>query len=134
VRRCSIGLGETGATKVAIHVDVDTIDADEIRLGLGADLGGLNSAEARRVVADVYGLAEIVALTIAEFIARQRCTCSSFWPGFHCSVREPEQTPHDRVCACRACPAISRCSSILATNSRIDLLDRCLLERLTSRS
>ena len=34
-------LDTTGATKVAIHFDVDTIDADEIQLGLGADLGGL---------------------------------------------------------------------------------------------
>jgi arginase len=41
------------ATKVAIHFDVDTIDANEIRLGLGADFGGLTSTEARRVVADI---------------------------------------------------------------------------------
>jgi arginase len=34
-------LDDTGATKVAIHFDVDTIDAEEIQLGLGADLGGL---------------------------------------------------------------------------------------------
>jgi arginase len=40
-------LGDTGATKVAIHFDVDTIDTDEIQLGLGADLGGLSTAEAR---------------------------------------------------------------------------------------
>jgi arginase len=38
-------------TKVAIHIDVDTIDGNEIELGLGADRGGLTSAEARRVVA-----------------------------------------------------------------------------------
>ena len=46
-------LGDTGATKVAIHFDVDTIDANEVQLGLGADLGGLSTAEARRVVADI---------------------------------------------------------------------------------
>jgi arginase len=40
-------LGRTGATKVAVHFDVDTIDADEVRLGLGADRGGLTSAQAR---------------------------------------------------------------------------------------
>jgi arginase len=56
---------------VAIHFDVDTIDADEIQLGLGADLGGLTTAEARRVVADIDSAAEVVALTIAEFIPRQ---------------------------------------------------------------
>src|SRR5215207_7651426 len=64
-------LGGTGATKVAIHFDVDTIDADEIQLGLGADLGGLGTAEARRVVADIDSAAEVVALTIAEFIPCQ---------------------------------------------------------------
>ena len=54
-------LADTGATKVAIHFDVDTIDADEIQLGLGADRGGLTTAEARRVVADIDGAAEVVA-------------------------------------------------------------------------
>jgi arginase len=64
-------LGDSGATKVAIHFDVDTIGADEIQLGLGADLGGLSTAEARRVVADIDRAAEVIALTIAEFIPRQ---------------------------------------------------------------
>ena len=56
---------------MAIHFDVDTIDADEIQLGLSADLGGLTSAQARRLVADIDGAAEVVGLTIAEFIPRQ---------------------------------------------------------------
>jgi len=64
-------LAGTGATKVAVHFDVDTIDADEIQLGLGADRGGLTSAQVRRVVADLDGAAEVLALTIAEFIPRQ---------------------------------------------------------------
>jgi arginase len=64
-------LAGTGATKVAIHFDVDTIDADEIQLGLGADRGGLTSAQARRVVADLNGASTVVALTIAEYIPRQ---------------------------------------------------------------
>jgi hypothetical protein len=68
---CSTGSTPPGATMVAIHFDVDTIDADEVQLGLGADRGGLSTAEARRVVADIDGAAEVVALTIAEFIPRQ---------------------------------------------------------------
>ncbi len=60
-------LNRIGATKVAIHFDVDTIDANEIRLGLGADLGGLTSAETRRLVADINGAVEVVALTIAGY-------------------------------------------------------------------
>ena len=49
---------------------MDTIDADEIQLGLGADRGGLTSAQARRVVADVDVALDVVALTIAEYIPR----------------------------------------------------------------
>ena len=75
-------LGDTGTTKVAIHFDVDTIDADEIQLGLGADLGGLSTAEARRVVADIDGAAEVVALTIAEFIPRQMMHLQQILAGF----------------------------------------------------
>ncbi|WP_129660516.1 arginase family protein [Rothia halotolerans] len=64
-------LRETGASKVAVHFDVDTIDSDEVRLGLGADRGGLTSEQARRVVADVDREADVVALSIAEFVPRQ---------------------------------------------------------------
>lgn len=64
-------LRRTGASKVAIHFDVDTVDSDEIRLGLGADVGGLTSGQARRVVADVGDAADVVAMTIAEFVPRQ---------------------------------------------------------------
>jgi arginase len=74
--------GDTGATKVAIHFDVDTIDADEIQLGLGADLGGLTTAEACRVVADIDSAAEVVALTIAEFIPRQVMHLQQILAGF----------------------------------------------------
>ena len=75
-------LGDTGATNVAMHFDVDTIDADELQLGLGADLGGLTTAEARRVVADIDGAAEVVALTIAEFIPRQVMHLQQILAGF----------------------------------------------------
>jgi arginase len=87
-------LSDTGATKVAIHFDVDTIDADEIQLGLGADLGGLSTAEARRVVADIDGAAEVVALSIAEFIPRQVMHLEQILAGFPLLGRELEQTPH----------------------------------------
>ena len=75
-------LGDTGATKVAIHFDVDTIDTDEIQLGLGADLGGLSTAEARRVFADIDGVAEVIALTIAEFIPHQMMQLQQILAGF----------------------------------------------------
>jgi arginase len=62
---------ETGATKVAIHFDVDTIDGAEMRLGLGKDDGGLSSEQARRVVRDVERNVDVVAMTIAEYVPRQ---------------------------------------------------------------
>lgn len=63
-------LAATGATKVAIHLDVDTVDSDEAALGLGRIPGGLTRAQVRRVIDDIAGRADVVGLTIAEFIPR----------------------------------------------------------------
>jgi arginase len=75
-------LHRIGATKVGVHFDVDTIDANEIQLGLGADLGGLTSTEAPRVVADIDGVVEVVALTIAEYVPRQVMHLQQILAGF----------------------------------------------------
>jgi arginase len=75
-------LAATGATKVAIHFDVDTIDADEIQLGLGADRGGLTSAQARRVIADLHRASTVVAITIAEYVPRQVMHLQEILAGF----------------------------------------------------
>lgn len=64
-------LASTGATKVAIHLDVDTVDSDEITFGLGEVPGGLTSAQVHRVIADVDSAFDVVGLTIAEYIPRQ---------------------------------------------------------------
>lgn len=72
----------TGVSRVAIHFDVDTIDADEVQFGLGYDRGGLTSAQARRVVADVDAEFEVVALTIAEYIPRQVIRLRRLLDGF----------------------------------------------------
>jgi len=64
-------LAATGASKVAIHLDVDTVDSDEIVLGLGQVPGGLSSAQVHRVIEDVGSRADVVGLTIAEYIPRQ---------------------------------------------------------------
>jgi arginase len=61
----------TGCSRAAIHFDVDTIDSSEIVLGLGAEPGGLTSAQVRRIVADLDGAVDVVGFTIAEFIPRQ---------------------------------------------------------------
>ena len=64
-------LATTGCSRVAIHFDVDTVDSNEIVLGLGAEPNGLTSTEVRRIVTDLESFADVVGLTIAEFIPRQ---------------------------------------------------------------
>lgn len=75
-------LRSTGATKVAIHFDVDTIDADEVQLGLGYDRGGLSIAQTRRVFADINAVVDVVALTIAEYTPRQAMHLQQLLAGF----------------------------------------------------
>lgn len=72
----------TGCTRVAIHFDVDTIDSNEIVLGLGAVPHGLTSHEVRRIVADVTEAADVVGLTIAEFFPRQVMHLQQVLDGF----------------------------------------------------
>ena len=47
------------------------VDSKEIVFGLGAESDGLTSNEVRRLVTDVSGAANVVGLTIAEFVPRQ---------------------------------------------------------------
>lgn len=64
-------LNATGCSKVAIHFDVDVVDSNDLLLGMGAEPGGLTLKQASRVVQDVSHSADVVALTIAEYIPRQ---------------------------------------------------------------
>src|SRR5699024_2601474 len=74
-RRTSAALPQwvasTGARRVAIHLDVDTVDSGEITFGLGGVPGGLTSAQVRRVIADLGAQFDVVGMTVAEFIRRQ---------------------------------------------------------------
>jgi arginase len=47
------------------------VDSNEIVFGLGAEPDGLRSNEVRRLVADVSAVADVVGLTIAEFVPSQ---------------------------------------------------------------
>jgi arginase len=64
-------LKTSGCSRVAIHFDVDVVDSNEIVFGLGAEPDGLTSTDVRRLVADVSAVADVVGLTIAEFVPRQ---------------------------------------------------------------
>ena len=75
-------LAGTGCSRVAIHFDVDTVDSNEIVLGLGMEPNGLTTAQVRRVVDDLDGAADVVGLTIAEFIPRQVMHLQQLLAGF----------------------------------------------------
>jgi arginase len=63
-------LTATGS-RAAIHFDVDTIDSNEIVLGLGAEPDGLTSCQVRCIITDLDAAVDVVGFTIAEFIPRQ---------------------------------------------------------------
>lgn len=60
----------------------DTVDSNEIVLGLGAEPDGLTGAQVRRIVADLGAAADVVGLTIAEFIPRQVMHLRQMLAGF----------------------------------------------------
>jgi arginase len=75
-------LGATGCSRVAVHFDVDTIDSNEVDLGLGFVPGGLTSSAVRRIVAGIDQAADVVGLTIAEFVPRQVMHLQQILKGF----------------------------------------------------
>jgi arginase len=86
-------LSTTGCSRVAVHFDVDTVDSNEIVLGLGAEPDGLTSSQVSRIVADLDGYADIVGLTIAEFIPRQVMHLQQMLSGFPL-LRRTTSKPH----------------------------------------
>ncbi|MFG2730415.1 arginase family protein [Streptomyces canus] len=64
-------LRATGCSRVAIHLDVDAVDSEEIVLGLGMEPGGLSSEAVVRLLNDVAGVADVVGMTVAEYVPRQ---------------------------------------------------------------
>jgi arginase len=75
-------LAATGCARVAIHFDVDTIDSNELVLGLGAEPGGLTTAQVRRIVDDLDAVTDVVGITVAEFIPRQVMHLQQLLTGF----------------------------------------------------
>lgn len=75
-------LAGTGCSRVALHFDVDTVDSDEVVLGLGAEPGGLTIGQVRRLVADLNAVTEVVAVTIAEYLPRQAMHLRRLLDGF----------------------------------------------------
>ena len=64
-------LKSTGCSKVAIHLDVDVIDSNDVVLGLGMEPDGLTRDSVAKTIAALHGEADVVALTVAEYLPRQ---------------------------------------------------------------
>jgi len=61
----------TGCSKVAVHLDLDVIDSDEIAYGMAREPAGITTDT---VVASLQALAsagELVGITVAEFVPRE---------------------------------------------------------------
>jgi arginase len=63
-------LSNIGASKVAVHIDVDAIDSNDAKLGLARVPNGLTRADAHNIIIEVSQGFDIVGLTVAEFIPR----------------------------------------------------------------
>ncbi|MBT8163162.1 MULTISPECIES: arginase family protein [Arthrobacter] len=64
-------LKATGCSKVAIHLDLDVIDSNDLVLGLGMEPDGLTRDSVAKTIAALNGEADVVALTVAEYLPRQ---------------------------------------------------------------
>lgn len=63
-------LDACGASRVAIHFDMDVLDPDEIIAAVGVSPGGMKISEVVRVINDIARAKQLVALTVAEPMPR----------------------------------------------------------------
>ena len=63
-------LHSCGASRVAVHFDMDVLDPAEIVAAVGVVPGGMKTAEVVRVIGDIAATKELVALTVAEPMPR----------------------------------------------------------------
>lgn len=64
-------LESTGCSRVAIHLDVDVIDSNDIVFGLGMEPEGLTRDSVVRIIGALHEAADVVAVTVAEYVPRQ---------------------------------------------------------------
>lgn len=63
-------LRQCGASKVAIHLDLDVLDATKIYLAVGNDADGLTLEQVSRIINGIAQTKELVGLTVAEYMPR----------------------------------------------------------------
>ncbi|MFE4544128.1 arginase family protein [Arthrobacter sp. NPDC056727] len=61
----------TGCSKLAIHLDVDVIDSADVVFGLGMEPQGLTRDAVTKTIAALQSSADVVGLTVAEYVPRQ---------------------------------------------------------------
>ncbi len=64
-------LKATGCSKVAVHFDLDVIDSDEIAFGMAHEPAGLRATTALDTLKQIAAVADLVGLTVAEFVPRE---------------------------------------------------------------
>ncbi|MDU8923710.1 arginase family protein [Pasteurellaceae bacterium LIM206] len=60
-----------GKSKVLIHLDLDVLDPQELKIAVGTDPNGMSLQAVSRVINDIATRAEIVDLTVAEPMPRE---------------------------------------------------------------
>ncbi|MDQ0867302.1 arginase family protein [Arthrobacter globiformis] len=64
-------LKATGCSRVAVHLDLDVVDSNEIIFGLGMEPNGLSRTALIRTLTELSQVADLVAVTVAEYVPRQ---------------------------------------------------------------
>ncbi|MFE7423383.1 arginase family protein [Rhodococcus sp. NPDC057529] len=66
-------LHSTGCRKVVLHLDVDSVDANQFHLGMGAEPDGLTKDQVQAIISAVstHQNFDLVGFTLGEFIPRQ---------------------------------------------------------------
>ncbi len=64
-------LKATGCSRVAVHLDLDVVDSNDVILGLGMEPDGLSRKALVRTIGDLADAADLVAVTVAEYVPRQ---------------------------------------------------------------
>ncbi|MDG6895359.1 arginase family protein [Volucribacter amazonae] len=64
-------LKQTGKSKVLIHLDLDVLDPNELKIAVGTDPNGMTLSAVSRVINDIAKQSDIVGFTIAEPMPRE---------------------------------------------------------------
>jgi arginase len=102
-------LRATGCSKVAIHLDVDCIDSNDIILGMGMEPNGLTREAVVNTLQQVAHVGEVVALTVAEYVPRQAIAMQNLLAKLPLLGTLPDGRSHGllRVGAPKAAPGCS---------------------------